>query len=113
MAYEPPITIYEDIASQITEFRENQIYMQVRQHVEVDKAELLKALAYDRQQYEKGYQDAKAQYERQQGHRMMLPKHGIYVCDQCGRLLYVDGAKYCWCCGTEFVEPNAVDTDEV
>lgn len=31
--------------------------------VSVDKEELIKALAYDRQQYEKGYEDGKAEYE--------------------------------------------------
>lgn len=35
--------------------------------VNVDKDELIKALAYDRQQYEKGYADAKEKYQRPHG----------------------------------------------
>lgn len=113
MAYIPPITIYEDIANQITEFRDNQIYTQVRMQVDVDKEELLKALAYDRQQYEKGFEDAKAQFDRPKAHRLMLPKHGIYVCDNCKRMIYNESSNFCWCCGNEFIQPNKVDVDEV
>lgn len=62
MSYESPINIQE-IASQIQEKvnadLEYSIMMQVRQVVNVDKDELIKALQYDRNQYEKGMQDAK------------------------------------------------------
>lgn len=36
--------------------------VRIKLHVDVNKEELLKALAYDRNQYEKGYNDAKAIY---------------------------------------------------
>ena len=56
--YNSPInTIYEDIAAQITETQENTIMSQVRMIVDVDKEELIKALNYDRKQYEAGYND--------------------------------------------------------
>lgn len=61
--YQSPIEkFYGDIQSQIEqkiEQDENQLMMQLRQEIgyAVDKEELIKALQYDRQQYEKGYQD--------------------------------------------------------
>lgn len=61
--YQSPIEkFYEDIKTQIEqkiEQDENQLMMQLRQEIgyAVDKEELIKALQYDRQQYEKGYQD--------------------------------------------------------
>ena len=55
MSYESPINIYQDLANEITEMHDNMVYMKVREIVDVDKEELLKALAYDRDQYDKGY----------------------------------------------------------
>ena len=57
MSYESPINIYQDLANEITEMHDNMVYMKVREIVDVDKEELLKALAYDRDQYNKGYQE--------------------------------------------------------
>lgn len=51
--WESPIKVYE----QITEDRENHIMATIRQYVEVDKDELIRALNYDRNQYEKGFED--------------------------------------------------------
>lgn len=62
--YESPITtmvteIQDNIAKRFTEQTENLIYQEVRNvGVCVDKEELIKALQYDRNQYEKGYADA-------------------------------------------------------
>ena len=58
MSYKSPIEIWCDdfvhnIAMQIRENNEMQIMAQINQHVSVDKEELIKALNYDRQQYEK------------------------------------------------------------
>ena len=57
--YESPIeVIYKDLQMQIKEQFENQVYEAVQQcEVHVDKEELIKALQYDRRQYEKGYED--------------------------------------------------------
>lgn len=45
--------------------RENQVYQAIQNiGVDVDKEELLKALSYDRNQYEKGYRAAKDEIVR-------------------------------------------------
>lgn len=68
MPYEPPIEIISNmmngLVSQIEEQRENQIVATIREqyHVECDREELIKALNYDRQQYEKGFNDARMRY---------------------------------------------------
>lgn len=55
MSYKGPIDI---ITSDMQSAVENEIYSAVKRvGVNVDKAELLKALAYDREQYQKGYED--------------------------------------------------------
>jgi predicted GNAT superfamily acetyltransferase len=62
MSYESPITaIYDQIATQINQDFEDRIMAEVKMKVDVDvdKDELIKALNYDRGQYEKGMEDAK------------------------------------------------------
>ena len=55
--YKAPIKI---IMQEMQAQRENQVYQAVQNiGVDVDKEELLKALSYDRNQYEKGYRAAK------------------------------------------------------
>lgn len=72
--YEPPISLFEydfldninnSINSQIEKMfqaeqkhKEEQIYQTIKKYyVDVDKEELVKALSYDRDQYNKGYKD--------------------------------------------------------
>lgn len=56
--WKSPIEIAEEITKQIDMDFENGIIKAVqRVGIDVDKEELLKALQYDRGQYEKGYQD--------------------------------------------------------
>lgn len=58
--YESPITLQiRKIAEQIEEQRENQITATIAEQmgVNVDKNELKRALAYDRDQYRRGYED--------------------------------------------------------
>ena len=59
--YESPIdVIYNDIQIQVIEHTEEQIYEAIQQcDIHVDKEELIKALQYDRKQYEKGYEDGR------------------------------------------------------
>jgi hypothetical protein len=86
--YEPPISLFEydfldninnSIDSQIKKMwqaeqkhKEEQIYQTIKKYyVDVDKEELVRALSYDRDQYNKGYKDgfvegAKAFFERLQ-----------------------------------------------
>ena len=55
MMYESPITIIQD---QMHMQMEDSIYKAVQRfNVDVNKEELIKALAYDRDQYQKGYFD--------------------------------------------------------
>lgn len=63
--YDSPINTYvctalDDVAKKMAEKMENAIYEEVRHvGIYVDKKELIKALEYDRDQYQKGYDDAK------------------------------------------------------
>lgn len=61
--YKSPITVFQskpNLAQKIGD----EIMYKIKMQVDVDKEELLKALAYDRAQYDKGYEDAKALYEK-------------------------------------------------
>lgn len=60
--YQSPIEmIYTDIQTQIKEEADKSIYEAVQQcEIHVDKDELIKALQYDRRQYERGYLDGYA-----------------------------------------------------
>ena len=57
--YESPIElITSQVYHSIIEQQENQVYQAIQNvGVNVDKEELLKALKYDREQYQKGYND--------------------------------------------------------
>ena len=61
--YESPINVFErNICNKLTEEKENLVIAAEQEvGVTVDKEELEKALRYDRQQYEKGYADAKSE----------------------------------------------------
>lgn len=55
MSYQSPITLFQ---TQMQSKIEEEIYQAIMKvGVDVDKEELLKALAYDRNQYQKGYDD--------------------------------------------------------
>lgn len=60
--YQSPIyRIVGDITTQIIQDGENQIFQAIQKSdVVVDKPELIKALQYDRNQYDKGYSDGRA-----------------------------------------------------
>lgn len=58
--YKSPIEVYiEQAVNDIAEQRDNQIcsYITEKFDVQVDREELIKALQYDRAQYEKGYKE--------------------------------------------------------
>lgn len=95
--YKSPIElIYKDAQYQL----EDGIYKAIQQvDIKVDREELIKALKYDRDQYKKGYEDAKA--ERKKGKWItkstFMPDHyGGYYIDQ-----YV-----CTNCESEFFKPS-------
>ncbi len=60
--YQSPISqIYKDVEYKFKEDMENKIMEAVHHFgISVDKEELIKALQYDRNQYEKGYSDGRA-----------------------------------------------------
>lgn len=57
-SYEPPITVYNKIVKEHIEQRENEVYSEVIEQmaVDIDKEELKRALAYDRDQFRQGYE---------------------------------------------------------
>ena len=80
--------------------------------IKVDKDELIKALKYDRGQYEKGYEDAKAEQKKGE----WINDRGLYRCSVCNELwvewwavcmeparMYKE-MKYCPKCGAEMKE---------
>lgn len=82
-------------------------------NVNVDKQELIKALQYDRNQYEKGYEDAKRQYDRGHGHWVLERSYGDGKSDYCCSVCNYDDTmydnllsfyKYCPYCGAEMDE---------
>ena len=99
MTYESPIKIYEKITR---EYEDNVINVIVSYGITVDKEELLKALAYDRGQYEKGYNDAKveriAKVEQQYHMPDLWKLRGD--CGVCGTTVWKD-EKYCHKCGAK------------
>lgn len=108
MSYESPIElIYGKMKNQL----DNDIYNVVQSYgIKVDKDELIKALEYDRNQYEKGYADAKAELKRKKGSwiydtERVLYNGGIYAqyhCSECGfRELLGRLENFCPNCGAE------------
>lgn len=61
--WESPINVMEiqdSFVGEIKEKTEEMVFTEIKRiGIEVDKEELIKALQYDRQQYEKGYADAR------------------------------------------------------
>ena len=60
--YESPIQmIVNEVQTQMIQQEEDQLLMQVQKSLgfDIDKNELLRALNYDRDQYEKGYRDGR------------------------------------------------------
>ena len=58
MSYDVPITITQQVTNSISRKVDDEIYKAVLNiGVDVDRDELLRALNYDRQQYQKGYDD--------------------------------------------------------
>ena len=83
--YESPITrIQNQFAEEMVKKEEDQFMCEVRQTIgyNIDKPELIKALNYDRDQYDKGYQDGKSDAKRI-GH-WLINSDGYYpYCSRC------------------------------
>lgn len=102
--YKSPIEIlYADVQNQFTKQMEEDVYkLVVNYFPNVDKDELIRALQYDRQQYEQGYADGKrdavihARWDR---------RNEDYCCTNCGAPAIhhdLDGETVAWymtrCC---------------
>ena len=64
--YESPITqIITDISYQVRELQDGRLMYEVQQAIgyDIDRIELIKALNYDRNQYQKGYEDGRKDNE--------------------------------------------------
>lgn len=64
--YESPITqMMSEISNQMVKEREDKLLYEIRQTLgyNIDKNELVRALQYDRNQYQKGYEDARREFE--------------------------------------------------
>ena len=99
--YKSPISIYETAMETIIEQRENAIFAKVQDafDVQVDKEELIRALKYDRDQYNRGYKDGKREAYAH-GYWTIIDenccvcsvchKHsiqGYYYCPECGAMM--------------------------
>lgn len=88
--YESPLDkIYGEIHEQIVKQDEENMMLTINQAVgyNVDKQELIKALQYDRNQYEKGYKDGKAEMHEKIDKAMseileLTKVHCIHVMDR-------------------------------
>ena len=107
--YKSPISVEcEKIAREITEKQDGYIVSETIRltGVKVDKDELIKALSYDRGQYEKGYADGKADVQEVKHGRMVIePDATVIHCNVCGwAYQYYAGLEeewnYCPHCGS-------------
>jgi len=106
--YKSPIEIIcAKVHEDILDKTEDYLMLKIKQKMEVkvDKDEMIKALKYDRDQYEKGYDDAKQKYEK------MLDKLADFleslqidvpcdclapISDECETCHYNAPTKECW-----------------
>lgn len=94
-----PFPVVEQVNNGIDDFVVRSV---INVGLNIDKAELVKALQYDRQQYEKGYADAKAEYKPAHTawiYQTVKWRAGIpfAVCDACKQVGPV--GVYCSNCG--------------
>lgn len=101
MSYESPITMVSELIN--TQLRQDgdRYVADIEKKVgfKVDKQELIRALAYDREQYSKGYHDA---MKKTAGHWMRISPAGIYECSNCGQNVMTSDIscyKFCHGCG--------------
>lgn len=100
--YESPIAIIEQkILNEQKKQLKNALMYEIRTNyqIDVDKDELIRALQYDREQYEKGYQDGKAAMKKTG--KWLINSDGYYpYCSQC-KYEPKEMTRYCPNCGVE------------
>lgn len=99
--YESPITLVMD--QMRTEMEDNCLKVVQSYGFDVNAEELAKALAYDRDQYDKGYTDARKKYERPHGKWKWIDYAGEanYHCSICGYVVGRCAMNFCPHCGAE------------
>ena len=105
MDYRSPIEIYthEPI---FKEMEDGVMHAVINLGVQIDKDELIRALAYDREQYEKGYTAARRIYKRPIGEwRIDEPGESglgtIYKCPYCKYKVEFVPTNFCPNCGAD------------
>ena len=107
--YESPIQrIISDIQTQMQKDEEKQLMATITQKIdyEVDRDELIKALQYDRKQYDKGYIDGKRDAQKH-GHWIKISPANIYECSVCNKDVMtsdIEAYQFCHRCGSEMDE---------
>ena len=92
--YKSPVElIIADIQHQIAKEQDNEIYKAVVHYIpNIDKEELLRALQYDRDQYDKGYadgrSDAVAHGAWHKYHDHFTKRHIGWICANCSAVSY-------------------------
>ena len=113
MAYISPLEItIRRISEELIEKQEGQVLQAIyEQGITVNKEELIKALAYDRHQYEQGYEDAKREYKAPEGEWEDHSEEGYVECPFCEHLTNcednIDELHYCWNCGAKLKKGGA------
>ena len=81
--YKPPIEIImKEVRQKMDEDFENAVFKALRKvDINVDKEELLKALIYDRVQYDEGYEDAMNEVKHPQPLKFEDLKEGMWIYD--------------------------------
>lgn len=102
MSYEPPINV---ILGQIeTQIENDTMSVIQKMGVNVDRDELIKALNYDRDQYRKGYNDAKV-------HAHWIINGDWAECSNChesSKLAVLEHKDFCGACGAAMDEESVV-----
>ena len=103
MTYINPIEIAEKMSNQI----EKDIIKVVFSYgIKVDKDELVKALSYDRKQYEIGYADGQRAGERT-AKVETVEKPNVFKCSECGQYFHSTSwgspVEYCSRCGCRLI----------
>ena len=110
MSYESPIRLIED---KVNIKIDNGVVRAVQHYgLTIDKDELIKALNYDREQYEKGFEDGKAVRHGKWIVRMGAYHEEVIDCSVCGDSAWslvpyenlVRSFKYCPNCGAKMDE---------
>lgn len=100
--YESPIAIIEQkILNEQKKQLKNALMYEIRMnyHINIDKDDLIRALLYDREQYEKGYQDGKTAMKKTG--KWLINSDGYYpYCSQC-KYEPKEMTRYCPNCGVE------------